>query len=349
LKTRVNVKPGIRFSVAADGNGRAVAIRDAESGVAYECFGCDAPMTAKRGQQRAWHFAHKPPTSGCTNPDRALHETAKALIVQGFLTAQASSGEYRVGFACEDCGTVTSGNIARPTRTIAVEQAVVENTRSDIAVDRQPEKRPLLIEVVVSHEIEPATRQRYEASELPVFIIYPEWSTVTELAHAVVAADAINVSRLCAACREADERRQRELSEADEWAKSMLRALEPAGSTAPSIRPWSRDRFGRQMYSHVRRSVQQNAVILRRIGFIQSEMKPWLFLFRLPDRAGVVYANFGSTEDVAIWEDTAAFIHWQLKGRTTTEEEALVRRLLQECRRMGADVRVSFYNQSFDA
>ena len=229
-----------------------------------------------------------------------------------------------------------------------MEQAVVENTRSDIAVDRQPEKPPLLMEVVVTHEIEPATRQRYEASDLPVLVIYPEWSTVTELAHAAVAADAINVSRLCAACREADERRQRELSEADDRAQSMLRALGPTGSSTPSIRFWSRDRFGRQMYPHVRRSVQHNAVILRRIGFVQSETKPWLFLFRLPDRAGVVYANFGSTEDVAIWEDTAAFIHWQINGRTTTEKAALVRRLLQECRRMGADVRVSFYNQSFD-
>ena len=82
-----DAKLGIRFPIAADGNGRAVAIRDAESGVAYWCFGCEAAMTARRGQQRAWHFAHKPPTSGCADPDRALHETAKALIVQGFLTA----------------------------------------------------------------------------------------------------------------------------------------------------------------------------------------------------------------------------------------------------------------------
>ena len=159
------------------------------------------------------------------------------------------------------------------------------------------------MEVVVTHEIEPATRQRYEASGLPVFVVYPEWSTVTELAHAVLASDAINVPRLCAACREADERRQQELSEADEWAQSMLRTLEPTGSSTPSIRPWSRDKFGRPMYPHVRRSVQQNAVILRRMGFVQSETKPWLFLLRLPDRAGVVYANFGSTEEVAIWED----------------------------------------------
>ena len=29
----------------------------------------------------------------------------------------------------------------------------------------------------------------------------------------------------------------------------------------------------------------------------------------------VVYANFGSTGEVPIWEDTSALIHWRLEGR----------------------------------
>ena len=103
-----DVRPGIRFPIASAHDGRAVAIRDAESGVAYKCFGCDAPMTPRRGQQRAWHFAHKPPTSGCADPDRALHETAKALIVQGLTDAQANGTEYRAGFACRVCAKALS-------------------------------------------------------------------------------------------------------------------------------------------------------------------------------------------------------------------------------------------------
>ena len=130
------MKPGIRFPIAAEGDGRAVSIQDAESGVAYKCFGCEAPMMAKRGQQRAWHFAHKPPTSGCADPDRALHETAKALVVQGLTDAQANGTEYRVGFACQVCTKALSWNIARPDTSIAVERSIIEGTRSDIVIDR---------------------------------------------------------------------------------------------------------------------------------------------------------------------------------------------------------------------
>lgn len=346
------MKPRIQYPIADNGDGFAVSIQDATSGVSYRCFGCREPMVARRGAKRAWHFAHKPPLGECADPDGALHEAAKALIVQGFTAAQASSGEYRVGFACKRCGKVVSGNIARPNRSIAVEQTVVENTRSDIAVYRLPEKAPLLIEVVVSHEIELATKQRYEAFGLPVFVVYPEWSTITELAHGVLARDVINVPPLCAVCREEAEHRQRELSEAAAWAKSMLRDLPttsvPTGSPTPNIRRWSHDKFGRPMYPQIRGAVQQNAVILRHMGFVQSKTKPWLFMLRLPDGAGVVYANFGSTNEVAIWEDTSALIHWQLEGRSVAEKEALVRRLLRRCRWMGAEVRVSFYDQHFD-
>ena len=62
----------------------------------------------------------------------------------------------------------------------------------------------------------------------------------------------------------------------------------------------------------------------------------------------MVYANYGSTEEVAIWEDPSALIHWKLNGHSDAEEQALVPRLLQECRRADAEVRVSFYNQHLD-
>lgn len=342
----------IRYPVADAGDGRAVSIQDAQSGVPYKCFGCRAPMVARRGTMRAWHFAHKPPLRECADPDGALHEAAKALIVQGFTDAQATCGEYRAGFACESCGSAASWNIAHRTRSIAVEQSVVEGTRSDIVVDRRP-KQPLIIEVVVSHDIEATTRQHYEASGMPVLVVHPEWDTVAGLAHAVIADTGINVpSMLCPECQETERRRREELSKADKWAQSMLRDLpttsERTGSTPPSIRSWQRDKFGREMYSHIRRAVHRNAVILRRLGFIQTKTKPWLFALRLPGGCGVVYANFGSTEEVAVWEDTSALIHWQLNGRSDAEEQALVLQLLQACRRAGADVRVSFYNQHLD-
>ena len=63
---------------------------------------------------------------------------------------------------------------------------------------------------------------------------------------------------------------------------------------------------------------------------------------------GVVFANFGSTEEVPLWEDPSALIHWQLHRRSDEEEAALVKQLLQSCRSAGAKVRVSFYDQHLD-
>ena len=62
----------------------------------------------------------------------------------------------------------------------------------------------------------------------------------------------------------------------------------------------------------------------------------------------MIFANFGSTEEIAIWDDPSALIHWQLKERSEAEEQALVQQLLETCRAVGAEVRVSFYDQGFD-
>ena len=71
-------------------------------------------------------------------------------------------------------------------------------------------------------------------------------------------------------------------------------------------------------------------------------------MFQLPERRGVVFANFGSTEEVPKWEDTSALIHWQLHHCSDAEEEALVRLVLGKCRAAGVEVRVSFYDQHFE-
>ena len=49
----------------------------------------------------------------------------------------------------------------------------------------------MIVEVVVTHEIEDATRLRYEQSGLPVFVVHPQWDTITELAHTLIADDAL--------------------------------------------------------------------------------------------------------------------------------------------------------------
>ena len=115
------------------------------------------------------------------------------------------------------------------------------------------------------------------------------------------------------------------------------------------MRPWRNDKFGREMHRPVREAVLKNAAVLRQLGFAQTAKKPWLFVFSMPENRGVFFANFGSTEEVPIWEDTSALIHWQIKERSEAKKTELVERLLSTCRAAGAEVRVSFYDQHYDS
>ena len=60
------------------------------------------------------------------------------MILQGFTEAVTQRSEYRAGFCCEDCGTDATWNIARQGSSITTERTVVDRTRSDIVIDRQP-------------------------------------------------------------------------------------------------------------------------------------------------------------------------------------------------------------------
>ena len=73
-------------------------------------------MVARQGAKRQWHFAHKPPYERCADSDKALHDTAVAMIILGFSDALDRQTEYRLGCSCEQCGRTVSpfSGINRP-------------------------------------------------------------------------------------------------------------------------------------------------------------------------------------------------------------------------------------------
>ena len=346
----MTTQASILYPFARSESNRAVHVRKSLKGHPYQCFGCSAPMVARQGSIRQWHFAHKPPFDRCANPDKALHDTAKALIVQGVGEALDRRGEYHLGCPCEECGKFVSWNAAIPGASVEAEKTIVPGTRSDLVVNRTG-RGPVVIEVVVTHDLEPESRESYEESGIPVLKVRPTWDTLVQLESAVNADDTLNIPRIvCTKCKIAAERKRRKEEEGRIRVDSILKRLNGRRrSTATKLpfRPWTHDKFHRPMFSRVRQRVYANAIVLTELGFTQATNKPWLFLFRLPG-GGVVFANFGATEEVAIWEDSAALIHWKLDGYSEEMNSAVVEGVLARCRAAGADIRVSFYNRMFD-
>ena len=357
----MTAEPSILYPLARDeSDGRIVPVREAINGRPYQCIGCFQSMMAKRGKVRAWHFAHKPPFDRC-DPDNALHETAKAVIVKGFNDALESQGEYHFGCPCVECESPLSRNLAVQGTAIELEAAIVEGTRSDLAVTSASGCK-VIVEVVVTHDLETETRERYRESGIPVLKIRPTWDTLAELSSAVIASNGINVSLArCRTCKGEAERKSQMAEKARRRADLSLAGLnerKPSKLTELPFRPWTHDKFDRPMFPHIRKQVYANAIILTELGFRQAKGKSWLFLYQIPGE-GVVFANFGSTEEVAIWENTSALVHWKL-NKSSDEmgevffagevalESALIEGLLTKLRAAGARVRISFYAGCFD-
>lgn len=198
----------------------AVHIEDAQRGRPYFCFGCDREMVIRRGRIRRPHFAHKAGFVQCEK-DNTLHEAAKAFICQGFRHAVTTGAEYQVGYPCEGCETPISVNVASEGAKIASEKTVAKGTRSDLVVF-QPDGSPrVIIEIVVTHDLEDDTKQRYEETNYPVVTVEPSWDTLRDLLQAAIGSRILNVKteehRYCSDCR--DKRKQWE-SQVRRWEAS---------------------------------------------------------------------------------------------------------------------------------
>ena len=74
--------------------------------------------------------------------------------------------------------TPISVNVASEGASIASERVVVKGTRSDLVVF-QPDGSPrVIIEIVVTHDLESDTKQRYEETNYPVVTVEPSWDTL---------------------------------------------------------------------------------------------------------------------------------------------------------------------------
>ena len=194
----------IQYPVAYARPYETVHIEDAQRGRPYFCFGCDREMVMRRGDIRRPHFAHKVGFVQCEK-DNTLHEAAKAFIRQGFLHAVATGAEYQVQYPCKQCEAHISVNVAIQGANIESEKTVVKGTRSDLVIFRPDGSPRVIIEIVVTHDLESDTKQRYEETDYPVVTVKPSWDILRDLRRAAIGSRILNIKgdkhRYCNDCR----------------------------------------------------------------------------------------------------------------------------------------------------
>ena len=77
--------------------------------------------------------------------------------------------------------------------SIASERIVVKGTRSDLAIFQPDGSLRVIIEVVVTHDLEAATKQRYEEANYPVVTVKPSWDTLRDLLQAAIGSRILNM------------------------------------------------------------------------------------------------------------------------------------------------------------
>ena len=362
LDGMMNSRSTISFPVARDKFGRVTFISEAKKNNCYSCFGCSEPMIAKQGNQIQWHFAHKSTSGYCTDGDNALHETAKAIVSQGFFHALERKKQFVVGLYCSSCNKPTSANVALPGAMIELEKMIVDGTRSDLVLHRA-QKGPVIIEIVVTHDLDPETLGLYRQSKIPVIKVKPTWNSLGKLWKGVVVPsfDTLNVPldpcRECQAKDRQNAKRKKLRTDAEhrkELAARMrvndlLRRMDrrrPVGNHRMPFRLWTRDSSERMMTSYICEQIYANALILIELGFRQTDQCPSLFVYRIEEDFRLV-ADLGLTENKNGVGDTAAQIHWTRDFESVELEYALAEGIVERCTNAGVDVFLEFFGGKF--
>ena len=102
------------------------------------------------------------------------------------------------------------------------------------------------------------------------------------------------------------------------------------------------DRFGRTIYPKLFRILQENGRILAALGYVESQRKPNLFLYKIPE--GVLFANMRGTPEVAMWDDQRPLSHWKFVDKVAMwKRRRLIKAELERLWKAHCPGRLFFY------
>jgi hypothetical protein len=166
---------------------------------------------------------------------------------------------------------------------IMCEETIIPNTRSDLVVF-QSNKPYMIIEVVVTHDLEKHTCAAYEKSGILTIFVNPSW-----IAGGITCGvgDALNVPH-CDSCIT----RQQHIDD-------LLKEMSGHGSMPRLI---TQDKFGRTLYPKTRSEANQQALLIMMCGFMQQDRPT---LFKHETEFWNIYADIDSTKEMPIWVTNA--------------------------------------------
>ena len=306
---------------------RLVHVSDVPNGraCACDCPGCKAPLIARQGRIRVWHFAHDNPAPEC---ESWLHATAKRLFAQTIMDGIQNGTPVWARFECEGprCGSGRShkvdllgkGRIAGA----ELERWDEEHKRKpDITLVNRDGHTVAWAEIVAAHTPD------YDPSAVgkPVLLFRVEDSSSLK---SLVARDILVtmygypcLNPCCDTCgrpREGgcsyckDCGAHRGAVEIPAWnidygicwqcfRRTVLATLKQMKqSTGLNLRKWENDKFGNPLNYGLPRELLRQAELLVALGYQQSAKRPSLFV-RIGN--GVkVYADLDSTDVLPIWK-----------------------------------------------
>ena len=208
----------IRYPIARDEDGAAVHIDAWDRGQSVTCFGYGEDLVGRMphdGIKPTAHFAHKA-DSTCSG-ETALHKAAKAAIVDAHAKGTLGDLEWECprckrSLHVTDLRSLVLREEARPCAGVVSDVLGLDS-------DLDGAEPRVAIEVVVTHDLESETLDRYRTQGLRVYSLKPSWGIVGDL---VRGADALRVDHRLGVVDAACEGCQQVLREKQEWETRAL-------------------------------------------------------------------------------------------------------------------------------
>lgn len=165
---------GIRYPVAMHGP-NLVFIEDAREGP-FACPGCGGPMVARRGNIRAWHFAHQGDMP-CPRPESALHRAATTVIYVALIQALEEGRPYPLDYPCWACDRTHRGDLTQKARAVVLETGIGP-VRPDLLLLDEHGSPLAAIEIVVAHPPDSSSEAFYRSWPHPSVFVTPTWESL---------------------------------------------------------------------------------------------------------------------------------------------------------------------------